>query len=194
MTVVTDARLPELLAGAVAATASVVRRVRSSQYSAPTPCTEMDVRGLLNHLIGGQRYFAATAAGQPADFSVFSTDYLIDGEPAKLYEEESGEALAFFAAADALTRRATMPNGATGPLIAQMYLIEQVMHGWDVAAATGQDRSGDPQAVQAAYDGWYGHVPQQVRDLGTVFGPEQPCPDEAPIADRLAAYLGRRIP
>ena len=37
---------------AVASTADVVKATDAGQMSAPTPCTEWDVRALLNHVIG----------------------------------------------------------------------------------------------------------------------------------------------
>jgi hypothetical protein len=37
---------------AVASTADVVKATPAGQMSAPTPCTEWDVRSLLNHVIG----------------------------------------------------------------------------------------------------------------------------------------------
>ncbi|GGK08645.1 TIGR03086 family protein [Pilimelia anulata] len=195
MSALADERLPELLDRAVAATTDVIRRVRPDRYADPTPCRDLDVRALLNHLIGGQRFFAASAAGETGDPAAFAADHLAaDTTPADLYADGGRAALAAFAGPGALSRAAKLPDGSDGPPLADIYLLEQVVHGWDVAAAIGADRGGDPAAVAAVHDGWYGKVPQHVRDLGTVFGPEQPCPPDAAPADRLAAYLGRRIP
>ena len=44
--------LYEALDHAVASTAGIVNTVRPDQAGAPTPCTEWDVRDLLNHIIG----------------------------------------------------------------------------------------------------------------------------------------------
>jgi uncharacterized protein (TIGR03086 family) len=118
-----------------------------------------------------------------------------DGEPAKLYEETVRAALAAFAMPGAADRVGIMrSSGKPGPPVVGMFLVEEALHGWDLAVASGQDRGGDPVVVQAVYDAWYGKVPAEVRDLGTVFGPERPCPSDAPLVDRLAAYLGRSVP
>jgi uncharacterized protein (TIGR03086 family) len=184
----------ELLERAVAATAATVRGVRPDQYETPSPCAGWNVRALLNHLIAANRYFAASAAGQAPDAVLWGADHLADGEPAKLYDEATRTALEAFAVPGATDRVATMRSGKPGPPVASLFLVEQVLHGWDLATATGQDRGGDPVVTQAVYDAWYGRVPAEVRELGTVFGPEQPCPSDAPLADRLAAYLGRAVP
>jgi uncharacterized protein (TIGR03083 family) len=44
---------------ALAATGDVVAGIGADQWSAPTPCTELDVRGVLNHLVRGNLVFAA---------------------------------------------------------------------------------------------------------------------------------------
>jgi uncharacterized protein (TIGR03086 family) len=183
----------ELVNRAVATTASLVRSVRPEQYDAPTPCPDWTVRALLNHLIAGNRYFAAQIAGEPADPTVWGVDHVAGGDPAALYDEAAGGALKAVSIPGATERAATLPSGSPGPRYVDMYLMEQLLHGWDLATATGQDRSGDPAVVQAVYDAWYGRVPAEVRALGSVVGPEQPCPEDAPLFDRLAAYLGRQV-
>jgi uncharacterized protein (TIGR03086 family) len=183
----------ELCERAVAATATVLRDVRPDRYDTPTPCAGWNVRALINHLIGANRLFAAWAVGEKPEMAVLGADHLADGEPVKLYKEAARAALDAFATPGATDRLATLPSGDSGPRIVDMYLMEQVLHGWDLAAATGQDRNPDPAVTRAVYDAWYGRVPAAVRDLGTVFGPEQPCPPDASVADRLAAYLGRSV-
>ncbi|AWZ14972.1 hypothetical protein DRB96_24990 [Streptomyces sp. ICC1] len=84
-----------------------------------------------------------------------------------------------------------LPGGGTGPRIVDLHLLEAVLHSWDLATATGQDRTGDPDAVQAAVAGWYGNFPDEIRAVTGMFGPSKPAADDAPAADRLAAYFGR---
>ncbi|MFE2527663.1 hypothetical protein ACFXEL_25860 [Streptomyces sp. NPDC059382] len=45
-----------------------------------------------------------------------------------------------------------LPGGGTGPRIADLHLPEAVLHGWDLATATDRDRTGDLEAVRAAFD------------------------------------------
>ncbi|AJC52768.1 MerR family transcriptional regulator [Streptomyces sp. 769] len=86
-----------------------------------------------------------------------------------------------------------LPGGGMGPRIADLHLLEAVLHGWDLATATGQDRTGDPDTVKAAYDRWYGNYPDEIRGQTGMFAPSKPAPDDAPVLDRLAAYFGRTV-
>ena len=49
----TDAPVLTDLDRALTATEQVVAGIRDDQWAAPTPCTELDVRGVLNHLVRG---------------------------------------------------------------------------------------------------------------------------------------------
>ncbi len=64
----------------------VVAGVRQSQLSNPTPCTEWDVRLLINHFLGGLEFVSSVIAGQPKDIKVLQADssYLGETEVAAL--------------------------------------------------------------------------------------------------------------
>jgi uncharacterized protein (TIGR03086 family) len=68
-------------------------------------------------------------------------------------------------------------------------LTEVVIHGWDVAAATGQDYDVDPGTLDAVLP----HV-TAIAGEGPVeglFGRAVPVADEAPALDRVIALSGR---
>ncbi|MGH3344313.1 MAG: TIGR03086 family metal-binding protein [Carbonactinosporaceae bacterium] len=174
---------------AVSATGSVFRDVSPAQHGAPTPCEAWDVRALMNHVIAGNRYFAALARGEAGDTSVWQADHIGDVDPALVYEESAVAALDAWRLPGAVERVAPLPSGGQGPRLFDIHLADLIVHGWDLASATGQDRSLDPEVVQAVYDMWHGKLPPEIR--GTVFGTEVECAPDAPVADRLAAYLGR---
>jgi hypothetical protein len=69
--------------------------------------------------------------------------------------------------------------------------MELFGHGWDLATATGQIATPDPVVTQAVFDAWYGRIAEEIRAGGRIVGPELPCPSNAPVADRILAYLGR---
>ena len=48
----------ENLERAFADTRAIVENIKADQLSDPTPCQSWDVRGVLNHVIGGSYYFA----------------------------------------------------------------------------------------------------------------------------------------
>ena len=61
----------------LAATEAVVAGVRADQWTAPTPCTELDARGVLNHLVRGNLLFVAIIRDEPRP--VPGTDHLGGG-------------------------------------------------------------------------------------------------------------------
>jgi uncharacterized protein (TIGR03083 family) len=50
---------------ALTATQAVVGGIQPNQWTLPTPCTELDVREVLNHLVSGNLLFAAIVRGEP---------------------------------------------------------------------------------------------------------------------------------
>ncbi|MFB7054366.1 hypothetical protein ACFCXT_14755 [Streptomyces vinaceus] len=98
--------------------------------------------------------------------------------------------------ANSRTRRRKDRDGVRIPADARRTAhrgLEAVLHGWDLATATGQDRAGDPDADQAALVGWYGNFPDEIRPATGMFGPSKAAADNASTADRLAAYFGRTV-
>ena len=76
--------------------------------------------------------------------------------------------------------------GEVGGIIA---LTEVVIHGWDVAAATGQDYDVD----QATLDAVLPHVTAIAAEgpVEGLFGPAVAVADDAPALDRIIALSGR---
>jgi hypothetical protein len=72
---------------ALAATETVVAGIRAGQWAAPTPCTELDVRGVLNHLVSGNLLFAALVRGEPLPDR--AEDHL-DGDPLAAFQRAAG--------------------------------------------------------------------------------------------------------
>jgi hypothetical protein len=64
-----------------------------------------------------------------------------------------------------------------------------VVHGWDLAKATGQSTELDPEIGQLALDWGRENLPPELR--GDVFGPEVSVPEDAPLHDRLVGFFGR---
>ncbi|MFC9293726.1 TIGR03086 family metal-binding protein [Streptomyces sp. NPDC057011] len=182
-----------LLEKALNHTTGLLSGVTPDQYGRPTPCADFDVRALANHLVAGNLYYVTLAEGGGPDFSLFARDQIGDRQPGDVYARGAKEVLAAWQAEGALERQMPLPGGGLGPRIADLHLLEAVLHSWDLATATGQDRSGDPDAVRAAVRGWYGNYPDEIRAATGMFAPSQPAPDDAPALDRLAAYFGRTV-
>lgn len=84
--------------------------------------------------------------------------------------------------------------------IDQLVSDDLVLHGWDLARATGQDETMDPADVErlwASTSAIPAEVMVRYRTPGAfgpgieVFGPEVKVPEDAPLQDRLLGFVGR---
>jgi uncharacterized protein (TIGR03086 family) len=167
-------------------TGRLVDAVRPDQAHLPTPCTDWDVRALVNHIVFDVRRFAAMLDG--ADAGPPDTD-LIGDDWSAAYRAAADALLATWHAQDLgrvmKTRVGEFPVGwAIGQHVADL-----AVHGWDVARATGQSTELDAKVGQAALDWGRENLKPQYR--GQAFGPEVAVAADAPLYDRLAAFFGR---
>jgi uncharacterized protein (TIGR03086 family) len=168
----------------------VVAAVHEDQLEDPTPCTDWRVRDVINHLVTGNLLFAAIVADAPRPDR--GADHLGD-DPLAAFRDSVTRLSEAFAKHDVLAGTYATPIGeGPGALLVQMRLSELVVHGWDIAKATGQSTDFDPDAVAAARSG-YEHAPVLPRGEGKPFREEKAAPAWATDADRLAAFLGREV-
>jgi uncharacterized protein (TIGR03086 family) len=176
---------------ALARTSAVVAGTRREQLSNTTPCTDWDVRALLNHIISGCIAFAAGGAGRRVEMSD-STDHVGEDHVGS-YERAAQDALGPFRATGALEREFSLPWGNTpGSTALGLALADAVVHGWDLARATGQDITIDDDIAEAVYATTSRMMaPKGPYPRGASFKDPVEIGDEAPPADKLLAYLGR---
>jgi uncharacterized protein (TIGR03086 family) len=67
---------------------------------------------------------------------------------------------------------------------------ELVIHGWDLARATGQPYEPDPAALQLCHGLLLAAADDPSRGDG-IFGPVVPVPEDAPLLDRAVGLSGR---
>jgi len=169
-----------LIAPTAAPTLEVIRGIRDDQLTALTPCTEFDVRGLLDHL----RYWAPSLAGAGRKEIVEpGTSDDLEKALADLVEAWSAPA-----AWEGVTRLGE-PMDLPASMIGGMVLGEVVVHGWDLAKATGQPVSWPDDVLQFLVSDVAG-VAEQGRRMG-LFGPEVAVPAEARAIDRIVGLTGR---
>jgi uncharacterized protein (TIGR03086 family) len=181
--------------GAVASTAEIVKSVRADQFGAPTPCSEWDVRDLLNHTIGtlwlGQALFTDSAPRHPMQPGGLPAGDLAGDDPAAAYAEASAAALAAAATGDTLTRVHHTPLGdMPGPGLAGWTTLDILVHGWDLAQATGQ--AADLDATVAAHALAFAEEALTPEFRAPRIGPAVPVPADAPLTHRLVGFLGRQ--
>jgi uncharacterized protein (TIGR03086 family) len=185
------------LSQALVATGGLIAAVATDQWSRPTPCSDWDARALANHLVGGHRMFAAIMRGEqlpaPEDLErLRSVDQLGDDVPTA-YRAAAAELLAAFSQPGVLERVFESPIGpAPGAALLNLRITESLVHGWDLAVATGQSTATLPDGLaQDALE----FSRDRLADLprGGRFGPAQQAAGDASPIDQLAAYLGRTI-
>jgi uncharacterized protein (TIGR03086 family) len=172
-------------------TIPLVDAVRPDQLDLPTPCTEWNVRALLNHMVGGNRMFAAVAEGVPLQQARPAGDVLGD-DPAESYRRSAEALKAAWHEPGRIEGTYELPFGKLpGKVALVLRLTETVTHGWDLAKATGQTPQYDDDLVQAAAQFSEQNLSRE-RPPGGPIGPAVDCADDAPAIDRFAAFMGRR--
>jgi uncharacterized protein (TIGR03086 family) len=82
-----------------------------------------------------------------------------------------------------------MPGGEA----AKVALNELVVHGWDLAVATGQRYVVDPTSLRICTDFVEAFsTPETADQRGDAFGTVIEVPDDAPALDRFLGLMGRR--
>ena len=154
----------------------------AGRLAAPTGCEEWDVGALLNHMIDTQNYFAASARGEEASLPNPTPPSLIGDDPVGVYATTRAETLRAFSQPGVLEK--------TGPSLGIAF-VDQLVHGWDLANATGQDTTMPDDLAVAAFSMIDGRLTDDQRKGGG-FKPAVPVPENAPAQDKLVAYTGRQ--
>ena len=167
--------------------------VADDQLSGPTPGPELAVRNLLGHLLGLTVAFRDAARKDLGVTTDTSPDSAVPDIGPGWREElpkvldELAEAWRAPGARSGMTRAGGLD--LPGEVAAAVAVDELVIHGWDLARATGQDYAPDPAALQASHDFLLAGVDDP--DRGQIFGPVVPVPADAPLLDRAIGLSGR---
>ncbi len=130
-------------------TEGVLAEVDPDQYELTTPCTEWNVRELVNHVIGSVHVMASAVvgdvppAGDPPDFTA-------SNQPAKEFRTAADRSLAVWrtdGALDGTVRLGLVELPAQAAL--GINQLDVLTHSWDVAEAIGADRSVDPPVAES---------------------------------------------
>jgi uncharacterized protein (TIGR03086 family) len=173
-------------------TRTVVAGVGREQWSRATPCDGWDVEALLNHVVSGNLWAAELGGGATIDEVGDRLDGDMLGDDAlAAYDASARVAAAIFEAPGALEAPCAVSYGPVpGSVYAGHRFIDVLVHGWDLAVATGQDTTLDPELVDAAYELLQGQA-DVIRASG-MFGEDLPLPADAGAQTRLLAFIGRQ--
>lgn len=174
---------------ATAVVAVIVDRVRDDQLEQATACSEWNVREVVNHLVHGALKAAAwvTECAEPAEEDHLGAD--VRGR----FEVTAEEVRVLFRERGFLDRTIETPLGPLpGAMLVASRVNELLVHGWDIADATGQSTDLDPELAEQALARWTTHLGNGPRPEDGPFAAAQQPRQNATAADRLAAFLGRR--
>lgn len=165
--------------------AGTVGGISPDQLDAPTPCEEFTVRGVLQHMIGGATAFAAAFRGETA--SEPSLD-----DPLATFGATLTNLAEAIQSPGALERTVEAPFGAVpGETFARFVVLDGLVHGWDLATATGQAYE-PPEELVAAVQA-FGEQALPPLAGSDAFGHATEAPADATPIERLAALTGRKV-
>lgn len=186
----------EQLAITLPTISALVAGLEPTQMGLPTPCAQFSVRGVVDHLLGGATVFTHSFRGdEPADSTTrgLATSSPAAEVPVAAVRAAMAGLLEAIDSPGAMERTIDSPFGqAPGSVVARFLAFDTLIHGWDLATATGQFY--DPPADLVAAADFFARqaVGPAMRD-GDTFALETVAPNGASQLERLVAFSGRTV-
>jgi uncharacterized protein (TIGR03086 family) len=169
----------DALEAVLAETEATIAAVGPNQLRQATPCPEFDVAHLVDHLVGWANSFAERLTGVAAE--VDPNDYRAGDDPGEEFNQAARTITAAYR--DGVEETYTLPAG--------FLILEFLVHGWDLAVATGRSASFSPAAAELGLDTGRQMLKPEYRGPGKSFGYEVEVTDAAGQVERLVAFMGR---
>jgi uncharacterized protein (TIGR03086 family) len=183
--------VPELHRRAAESFGHHVLGVGDDQWHLPTPCQDWNLHALVNHVTYEDLWTVELFEGRTIEEvgDRFDGDLLGDA-PKRAVEEALHQAIEAVQAAGAMDRVVHLSFGdVPGREYAWQLFAEHLIHGWDVARATGSDERLDPELVEACTE-WFTSMEEGYRRSGSV-GDRPDIPAGSDAQTRLLAMFGR---
>ncbi len=177
--------------------ARLLHGISDEQLDASTPCPDYRLGDLVDHVGGLSLAFTWAAAKDPR------TALSAQGPSGAAQRLEPDWRTTTASRLDALAQAWKEPaawSGMTaaggvdlpGDAAGLVALDELVLHGWDVAVASGQDFGVDLASLEAVHGFTTAmSMPAEQQARQGLFGPVVPVPDGAPLLDRVLGLAGR---
>jgi uncharacterized protein (TIGR03086 family) len=174
-------------------TADVLANVTDDQLSIGTPCELMQMGDLVTHIGDLAKAFAAAARkelGPLTDVAPEPTASRLDADWRSRYPADLADLARDWrepSAWEGMTRAGgfDMPGDVAGAVA----LTEVVIHGWDLARASGQPYGIDSATADAVLS--YMIATAAEGPVEGMFGPAVPVADDASVLDRIIGLSGR---
>jgi uncharacterized protein (TIGR03086 family) len=166
------------------------------QWSNQSPCEDWTARDVVGHIIDMHAVML-----RPLGRSLSPAPLLKD-DPMGAFKSARADIQAVLDDPASAGTECDTPNGrmTVEQQIDQVISDDMVLHGWDLARATGQDDTMEPADVERMWSSTSA-LPKEVLEMlrtpeafgpgVKVFGPEVSVPENAPLQDRLLGLIGR---
>jgi uncharacterized protein (TIGR03086 family) len=162
------------------------------QLDSKTPCDEWTTRRLIDHLLAGQQMFASGPSGGTIAPPSGPPPELVGEDPVAQYEDARKATIHAYSQPGVLESTVTGSGGDVPAMqVIGIAFCDQLIHGWDIAKATGQDTTMPLDLAEAAWQFVGGRIPDEARGPGKNFKAAVPVDDGASPQDQLVAYCGR---
>ena len=169
-----------------------VQVVRLGDLEKPTPCSEWNVRQLLNHLVYEDRWAVPLLAGKTiAEVGDELEGDLLGDDPQLAWKLAADEAKAAAQESGATEQTVHLSFGdfSGGDYLDQL-TADHLIHGWDLARATSGQENLDESLMEHVY-AWAVPIEDVLKGSGA-YGEKIEVPEGADLQTRLLAVFGRR--
>lgn len=166
----------------------LVNSVEPDQWEATTPCSEWDVRALVNHMTGTTKVFGASALRAAPDAPP-DAEHLGE-DPAGSFASATAATTAAWRSAGALEGSVSIPGDMPAVACLGINIIDIGTHTWDLATAIGADHGLSATTIKMI-DTWNHNVVSDDVRAGGGFGDVLEPTTEESLTEMLA-FVGRR--
>ncbi len=172
------------IAGAFTA---AVEGTAPGSWDKPAPPEGWVARDVVRHLVEWFPAFLQGAVG-----ITLAPGPPVDDDPVGAWRTQTEAVQALFDDADTADREHDFPHIGRMPLrqaIDMIYISDVFLHRWDLARATGQDETLDPDKCAGMLEGML-PMDEALRQSGQ-YGPRVNVRDDADVQTKLLAFIGR---
>ncbi len=170
-----------------AAFTATVEGVGAASWERPAPVEGWVARDVVRHLTEWFPGFLQYGAG-----IVLPAGPSVDDDPVAAWRHQTEAVQALLDDAQTAEREHDLPHIGRMSLeqaIDMIYTADVFMHRWDLARATGQDETLDPDKCAVMLEGML-PMDEVLRQSGQ-YGPRVDVPDDADVQTKLLAFIGR---
>jgi uncharacterized protein (TIGR03086 family) len=164
----------------------LVGGIGGKQWDLPTPCTEWNVRQLVNHMAGTSKVCHAAATRE----SMSSGDDHLGDDPVGAFVAAAHETQRAWRQEGAIEGEVSVPAQMPAVAALAVNILDIGVHAWDLAIATGQDHGLDAATIELI-DQWNRRIVDDGIRAGGGFGQDLGPQGGDQLTDMLA-FVGRK--